>query len=142
MLDLHSEATQKKLVMIKDLKLDLAIQMAKMDETATRDTGELHCHPSGAGARAPVHKLHTSQKKDKGMRNQGKDTYRCYRCNGRGHISDDCRFKDETCHWCGEHVAHVAWPQMTLLVGKHVQPRFVHTSGCTGPVIHENNKPI
>ena len=101
-LGLHSEATQKKLVMIKDLKLDLAIQTAKMDETATRDTGELHCHPSGASASASVHKLHTSQKKDKGIRNQGKDTYRCYRCNGRGHISDDCRFKDETCHRCGK----------------------------------------
>ena len=37
--------------MIKDLKLDLAIQTARMDETATRDTGELHCHPSGAGAK-------------------------------------------------------------------------------------------
>ena len=49
-LGLYSEATQKKLVMIKDLKLDLAIQTAKMDETATRDTGELHGHPSGAGA--------------------------------------------------------------------------------------------
>ena len=30
-LGLHSEATQKKLVMFKDLKLDLAIQTAKMD---------------------------------------------------------------------------------------------------------------
>ena len=89
--------------MIKDLKLDLAIQTAKMDETATRDTGELHCHPGGASASASVHKLHTSRKKDKGIRNQGKDTcYRCYRCNGRGHISDDCRFKDETCHRCGK----------------------------------------
>ena len=38
-LGLCSEATQKKLVMIKDLKLDLAIETAKMDETATRDTG-------------------------------------------------------------------------------------------------------
>ena len=62
---LHSEATQKKLAMIKYLKLDAAIQMAKMDETATRYTGELHCRPSGAGASASVHKLHTSQKKDK-----------------------------------------------------------------------------
>ena len=88
--------------MIKDLKLDLAIQMAKMDETATRDTWELHCHPSGASASASVHKLHTSQKKYKGILNQGKDTYRCYMCNGRGHISDDCRFKDETRHrWRG-----------------------------------------
>ena len=51
MLGLHSEATQKKLVMIKDLKPDLAIQTAKMDETATRDAGELHCHPSDAGAK-------------------------------------------------------------------------------------------
>ena len=88
--------------MIKDLKLDLAIQTAKMDETTTRDTGELHCHPSGASASASVHKLHTSQKKDKGMRDQGKNTYKCYRCNGSGHISDDCRFKDETCHRCGK----------------------------------------
>ena len=71
MLGLHSEATQKKLVMTKDLKLDLAIQTAKMDETAaTRDTGELPCHASGASASASVHKLHTRQKKDKGMRNQ------------------------------------------------------------------------
>ena len=23
-------------------------------------------------------------------------------CNGRGHLSDDCRFKDETCHRCGK----------------------------------------
>ena len=76
--------------------------MAKMDETVTRDTGEIHCHLSGASASASVHKLHTSQKKDKGLRNQGKDTYRCYRCNGRGHISDDCRFKDETCYRCGK----------------------------------------
>ena len=45
--------------MIKDLKLDLAIQTAKMDETATRDTGELHGHPNGAGACASVHKLHS-----------------------------------------------------------------------------------
>ena len=59
MFGLRSEATQKKLVMIKDLKLDLAIQTAKMDETATRDTGELHGHPSGAGAGASVHKLHS-----------------------------------------------------------------------------------
>ena len=61
-LGLRSEATQKKLVMIKYLKLDLAVQTTNMDETATRDTGTLHGHPSGAGSCAWVHKLHTSQK--------------------------------------------------------------------------------
>ena len=30
-----------------------------MDKTATRDTGELHGHPSGADACASVHKLHS-----------------------------------------------------------------------------------
>ena len=62
---LHSEATQKKLVMIKDLKLDLAIQTAKMDEKATRDTGEIHCHPSSASASASVHKLQPARRKIK-----------------------------------------------------------------------------
>ena len=47
------------------LKLDLAIQTAKINETATGGTGELHCHPSGASASASINKLHTSQKKDK-----------------------------------------------------------------------------
>ena len=30
--------------MIKDLKLDIAFQTAKLDETASRDTGKLHWH--------------------------------------------------------------------------------------------------
>ena len=28
--------------------------------------------------------------------------YICYRCNGRGHRLDDCRFKDKICHGCGK----------------------------------------
>ena len=79
-LGLRSEATQKKLVMIKYLKLDLAVQTTKMDETATRDTGTLHGHPSGAGACAWLHKLHTSQKKMNAK-------------SGKGHL----------------HVLHVQW---------------------------------
>ena len=57
-LGLRSEATQKKLVMIKYLKLDLAFQT----ETATRDTGELHGHSSGAGACASVHVIPARRK--------------------------------------------------------------------------------
>ena len=58
-LGLRSESTQKKLVKVKNLSLETAIETAKIDETAGRDTNELQ-HRHGE-ASASVHKLHSQQ---------------------------------------------------------------------------------
>ena len=54
-LGLRSESTQKKLVKVKNLSLETAIETAKIYETASRDTDELQ-HRHGE-ANASVHKL-------------------------------------------------------------------------------------
>ena len=102
MLGLRSESTQKKLVKVKNLSLETAIETAKIDETASRDTDELQNRHGEATA--SVHKLYSQQQPRQKRERDGEPrrNYICYRCNGRGHRSDDCRFRDEICHGCGK----------------------------------------
>ena len=58
-LGLRSESTQKKLVKVKNLSLETAIETAKIDETASRDSDELQNRHGEATAY--VHKLYSQQ---------------------------------------------------------------------------------
>ena len=97
-------STQKKLVKVKNLSLETAIETAKIDETASRDTNELQ-HRHGE-ASVSVLKLHSQQQprqnRERERDREPRRNYICYRCNGRGHRSDVCRFRDEICHGCGK----------------------------------------
>ena len=100
MLSLRLESTQKKLVKVKNLSLETAIETAKIDETASRDTEELQ--NSHGEASASVYKLYSQQQPQQNREIEPRRNCICYRCNGRGHRSDDCRFRDEICHGCGK----------------------------------------
>ena len=82
-------STQKKLVKVKNLSLETAIETAKIDETASRDTNELQ-HRHGE-ASVSVLKLHSQQQprqnRERERDREPRRNYICYRCNGRGHRS-------------------------------------------------------
>ena len=97
---LRNGSTQRRLLKDPNVTFDTAVEAAKLDETAAKDTVELQGGNLGATASANVHKLapRSSNKKS------GKD--RCFRCNQTSHKSNDCWYKDAKCHGCGK-VGHI-----------------------------------
>ena len=77
MLGLRSESTQKKLVKEKTLSLETAIETAKVDETASRDTDELQ--NSHGEASASVHKLYSQEQPRQNREREPRRNYTCCR---------------------------------------------------------------
>ena len=82
-------STQKKLLTEADLTFTRAVEIAEGMEAAEASTQQF-----SKGGAAAVHKV--DQKGDP-----------CYRCGRSNHTSDECRFKDATCHAC-EKKGHLA----------------------------------
>ena len=91
---LRNDQIQKKLLTIRELSLDKALEIAVAMETATKDAIELR----NVQGDTPVHKVWG----DRRRRNQGRSQPKlvCYRCNGTDHLADKCRFKESTCNQC------------------------------------------
>ena len=95
---LRNDQIQKKLLTIRELSLDKALEIAVAMETATKDAIELR----NVQGDTPVHKV----RGDRRRRNQGRSQPQqapklvCYRCNGTDHLADKCRFKESTCNQC------------------------------------------
>lgn len=68
-----------------------AFEIALSMETAEKDTQQLRGHDSCSGV---VHKVDARFSDQRGKR--------CYRCHGKNHSSQVCRFKDAKCHNCGK----------------------------------------
>ncbi|KAL2088270.1 hypothetical protein ACEWY4_015169 [Coilia grayii] len=87
----------------KDLILPLAIEMALAFEV-TKDSAQQFSHKT--------YKANVVDKKA-GMRHSGKTEKLkvgekpCYRCSGKGHRPEDCRFKETVCHECKKQ-GHIA----------------------------------
>ncbi len=84
---LRTESTRKRLLTEKNLTFAKALEIAKSQETATKDAHQPNAEASGA-----VHAV-TSPK-------PGKEA--CYRCGQTNHKASECRFKEATCHNCGK----------------------------------------
>ena len=109
---LSSETIQQKLLTMKDLTLEKALQVARSFETASRDAKLIHGGGS-AGSTAVnqvqshddenVHRLQQNYQR----RPPGKiDTRECYRCGEQGHLANTCPFSKSKCHGCGK-VGHI-----------------------------------
>ena len=86
---------QKKLLSESDLTLQKAIDIATAMETAAKDAVELQQQHRPDS----VHQLSkkpTSNTKPK-ERNKA-----CFRCDRFNHTPDECRFKEDTCHFCSK----------------------------------------
>jgi hypothetical protein len=84
---LRMESTKKRLPTEKNLTFAKALEIAKSQETATKDAHLPNGEASGA-----VHAV-TSPK-------SGKEA--CYRCGQTNHKASECRFKEAPCHNCGK----------------------------------------
>ena len=95
---LRNDQIQKKLLTIRELSLDRALEIAVAMETETKDAIELR----NVQGDTPVHKV----RGDRRRRNQGRSQPQqapklvCDHCNGTDHLADKCRFKESTCNQC------------------------------------------
>ena len=97
---LRSEAMQKRLLSMKDLTFQEALDTAQAMETADKSTKALQgSEPASVNQFTksrtwsnPVKKHSTEQKQSTAMP--------CYRCGKSNHASSNCRFIDATCHHC------------------------------------------
>lgn len=86
---LHDSRIRARLVLEKDLTLEVAANMAENALTAEAESRQLHAEQ-------------TVQKLEK----RG-EYARCFRCGNTNHDSENCRFKNEDCHSCGRS-GHIA----------------------------------
>ena len=84
---LRTESTRKRLLTEKNLTFTKALEIAKSQETATKDAQQPNGEASGA-----VHTVASPK--------PGKEV--CYRCGQTNHKASECRFKEATCHNCGK----------------------------------------
>lgn len=80
----------------KDLTLQLAVEMALSFEV-TKDSAQQFAQRS---YKANVVEKKTPLKHREATEKSTANGKSCYRCNGNGHRSDECRFKDAECHQC------------------------------------------
>ena len=108
---LNSEGIQQKLLTVKDLTLDKALNTARSFESASRDAKLIRGGNSGPSVnQASIVESSRACEPDGvnriGQSGQGKpakqDQRECYRCGKRGHISTGCPYATYTCHKCGQ----------------------------------------
>ncbi|XP_062582729.1 uncharacterized protein K02A2.6-like [Saccostrea cucullata] len=87
---------QRRLLSEKDLSYEKAVEISLAMEAAAKDATELQSK-NRTETRA-VNRLHVKNRHSKPS--DKKDRKQCYRCNGNGHVAQDCRFKDTVCHNC------------------------------------------
>jgi hypothetical protein len=89
---LRNDQIQKKLLTIRELSLDKALEIAVAMETATKNAIELR----NVQGDTPVHKVLGDRRRRNLGRSQPQQAPKlvCYRCNGTDHLADKCRFKE------------------------------------------------
>ena len=116
---LGSESIQQKLLTVKDLTLDKALDIARGYESASRDAKLIRAGGGGGGVGAvTVHQAepaegenvyrlqpHQQQQKKQPNKRQG-DTRECYRCGNAGHLAATCPYSTYSCRRCNK-VGHL-----------------------------------
>ena len=151
---LSSETIQQKLLTMKDLTLEKALQVARSFETASRDAKLIHGGGS-AGSTAVnqvqshddenVHRLQQNYQR----RPPGKiDTRECYRCGEQGHLANTCPFSKSKCHGCGKvgHIRKRCHQKSPEMAGTGARPKSSaavrHVCACHGSVDEPHPEPL
>jgi len=93
---LRSENIQKRLLTETDLTLKRAVQVAQAMEAAEKNAKSLK------GGEVTLQKLSYEN-----VKQQPADATPCYRCGGRNHQPQECRFREVQCRNCGRK-GHIA----------------------------------
>ena len=93
---LRSENIQKRLLTETDLTLKRAVQVAQAMEAAEKNAKSLK------GGEVTLQKLSYEN-----VKQQPADATPCYRCGGRNHQPQECRFREVQCRNCGRR-GHIA----------------------------------
>ena len=96
---LRNELVQQRLLKDNNLMFDVAVESAKLDETASRDALEPQVK---LAATADVNRLQCKR-----LPNKRNNSMMCYRCGKGPHPPDECRYKDYVCHKC-QKVGHIS----------------------------------
>ena len=88
---LNSESVQQKLLTIKTLTLDSALETARSFEKAYKDARAIR----GGPVEENIHRVDVSKRKEG-------DKRECYRCGSTYHLANKCGFLDSTCFGCGK----------------------------------------
>ena len=109
---LRKEAIQRKLLSERDLTFNKALQIAQSMEMAELQSAELKdTGLSGSASTATIHQINSksmqsTQAKPEPKKEQDKE---CFRCGGKDHLANTCRFIKYKCNSCGKkgHLAKV-----------------------------------
>ncbi|XP_071843318.1 uncharacterized protein [Apostichopus japonicus] len=88
---LMSESTQKRLLTQKTLTFIKAVELAKVMESAAKESQEFCNSETSATAHRVAPQRETKKKVNKA---------KCYRCGGLNHKAEDCYYKDKECFEC------------------------------------------
>ena len=66
-------------------------------ETAAKDASELQ----GSAQPGQVNKIKMAKGKQ-AVKFSSSNNKQCYRCNGKGHTPQNCKFKEAVCHGCNK----------------------------------------
>ena len=126
---LKDEHTQKKLLAVADLTFIKAIEMAVAVETANKDAIEMR---GKSNPESSVNRLHRQRRQPPpgiSDKQRSQNSYQCYRCNGRNHKADNCRFKDAVCHHCNKrgHIRKACKSEKSTVKSKQTPQKKIHS---------------
>ena len=90
---LNSESVQQKLLTMKDVTLNSALDTARTYEKAYKDARAIR----GGLVEEPIHKLGSNT----GKSVEG-DRKECFRCGSQYHLANNCSFSNSECYNCGK----------------------------------------
>ena len=91
---LNSERVQQKLLSMKDLTLEAAIDTAVSFETACKDAKIIHGGSNSSGVGSVDESINR-------VGSQNQERRECYRCGSVSHLANSCPFKMKSCFGCG-----------------------------------------
>ena len=97
---INNEAVLKAIFKLNDdeVNFDKAIDISVNVEESAKVTKAQVYGSKGS----PVYSIKEQKTKDQPKKDQTISTYKCYRCNKKGHKANDCRFLDSVCNFCNK----------------------------------------
>lgn len=104
---IEEDRVQRRLLSEPNLTFETAFKIALASEAANKNVLDLHsksniqtCNSVRFKARKPSHEIREEP-------GEQKEAKACYRCHGKSHMPNECRFKKDTCYVCGK-IGHIA----------------------------------
>ncbi|KAI7802842.1 hypothetical protein IRJ41_020318 [Triplophysa rosa] len=104
---IDDDRIQRRLLSETNLTFETALKIAVAAETTSKNVLDLKYKTSEQVCNSVTFHGKKFDQRQKSNTDEDKDIRECYRCGGRNHKANECRFKKDKCYGCGK-IGHLA----------------------------------